>query len=73
MLGEVGKGLVFLGLVLLVLGLVLTLMPGVRIGRLPGDIVVRRESFSLYLPITTSILLSLVLSLLFWVLSSLRR
>ena len=73
MLGEVGKGLIFLGLVLLVLGLVLTLMPGVRIGRLPGDIVVRRESWSLYIPITTSILLSFVLSLLFWVLSALRR
>ncbi len=73
MLGEIGKGLVFLGLVLVSLGLVLTLMPAVRIGRLPGDIVVRMKNLSLYLPITTCILLSFVLSLLFWVLSSLRR
>ena len=73
MLGEVGKGLVFLGLVLVGLGLVLTLMPAARIGRLPGDIVVRRENWSLYIPITTGILVSLVLSLVLWALSFLRR
>ena len=36
------------------------------LGRLPGDIIVKRENFSFYFPIATSILLSLVLSLLFW-------
>jgi membrane protein implicated in regulation of membrane protease activity len=37
---------------------------GVPIGRLPGDIVVRRDSFSFYLPITTSIIVSVVLTVL---------
>jgi membrane protein implicated in regulation of membrane protease activity len=37
---------------------------GVPIGRLPGDIVVRRSSFSFYLPITTSIIVSVVLTVL---------
>jgi hypothetical protein len=37
---------------------------GVPIGRLPGDIVVRRGSFSFYLPITTSILVSIALTVL---------
>jgi hypothetical protein len=36
------------------------------LGRLPGDIVVRRENFSFYFPLTTSIVISLLLSLLFW-------
>ena len=73
MLSEVGKAWVIFGLVLVVLGLILTLMPTLRVGRLPGDIFIRRENWSLYVPITTSILLSVILSLLLWALSFLRR
>jgi hypothetical protein len=40
--------------------------PWLRLGRLPGDVVIEREGFKLYLPIATSILLSLGLSLLLW-------
>jgi hypothetical protein len=39
------------------------------LGRLPGDIMVERENFRLYFPITTSILISVVLSLIFWFLN----
>jgi hypothetical protein len=39
------------------------------LGRLPGDIVIERENFRLYLPITTSILISIVLSLILWLLN----
>jgi Protein of unknown function (DUF2905) len=39
------------------------------LGRLPGDIVVERENFRLYLPIATSILISVVLSLILWFLN----
>jgi len=43
------------------------------IGRLPGDIVYRRRNFTFYFPLATSILLSIVLSLIFYFLSRLRR
>ena len=38
-----------------------------NLGKLPGDIIVKKENFTFYFPITTAILLSIVLSLLFWV------
>ncbi len=58
--------LILLGLVLLVLGLLWPLLQKSGLGRLPGDILVRRENFTFYFPITTSILLSLLFSLLWW-------
>ena len=66
-MSELGKLLVILGVVLVVVGLLLQLTGKVPwLGRLPGDIRVERENFSFYFPITTSILVSVVLSLLFW-------
>jgi hypothetical protein len=63
-----GKALVIAGLVLTGIGLLLML--GIPFGRLPGDIVVRRGNVTVYFPIVTSILLSLILTIL---LSWLRR
>lgn len=57
-----GKTLVIIGLVIAALGVVVML--GVPLGRLPGDIAVRRGNFSFYFPLTTSIVLSIVLTLL---------
>jgi Protein of unknown function (DUF2905) len=57
-----GKFLVGFGLLIAAGGLLIWW--GVPIGRLPGDIVVRRGSFSFYLPITTSIIVSLALTVL---------
>ena len=61
------KWLIVLFAAVFVVGLlqprVARLMP---LGRLPGDIVLERENFRLYFPLTSSILVSLVLSLLFW-------
>ena len=62
-MGSVGKALVLIGLGIAALGV--AVMLGVPIGRLPGDFYVRRGSFSFYFPLTTSILLSIVLTLLF--------
>lgn len=56
-----GKLLVFLGLGIAGLGLLMML--GLPIGRLPGDIYVKRDGFSFYFPLTTSIILSIVLTL----------
>ena len=65
-MSELGKALILGGVVLMVTGLIFTFtgkIPG--IGRLPGDIFIRKENFSFYFPITTSILISLVLTLVF--------
>jgi hypothetical protein len=59
----VGKVLVLVGLGIAGVGLLVML--GIPFGRLPGDIFVRRGSFSFYFPLTTSILLSILLTLLF--------
>jgi hypothetical protein len=70
-LASLGKLLLGLAAVLAVLGALLLVadrFPGLRIGRLPGDLAVERERFRLYVPLTTSILLSLVLTLVLWLL-----
>jgi hypothetical protein len=63
-----GKALVLLGLAIAAIGA--AMMFGLPIGRLPGDIAVKRENFSFYFPITTSIILSIILTL---ILSLFRR
>jgi hypothetical protein len=67
---DLGRTLIFLGLLLAGIGAVVLLLgkiPG--IGRLPGDILVQRKNFTFYFPIATSILISVFLSFLFWLLS----
>ncbi|MDP1559458.1 MAG: DUF2905 domain-containing protein [Nitrosomonas sp.] len=55
-----------LGLLLLLLGLVWPLLSKLPFGRLPGDIFIERENFSFYFPLTTGLLVSVLLSLLLW-------
>ncbi|MCC7253946.1 DUF2905 domain-containing protein [Hyphomicrobium sp.] len=61
-----GKFLVIAGLVLIVVGLVWMLGERLGLGRLPGDILIEREGTRIYIPITTSLVISLVLSLVLW-------
>jgi hypothetical protein len=66
---EIGRVLLVLGLAIAALGLVLTLGGRVPwLGRLPGDLVLRRGSFTAYVPLATCLLLSAVLSLVLWLL-----
>ena len=58
-----GKALVLIGLVIAGIGLLV--MAGLPLGRLPGDIVVKRNNFSFYFPLATSIVVSILLTLLF--------
>ena len=58
--------LIFLGVILLLCGLFWPVVQKIGLGRLPGDIVIERGSFRLYIPLATSVLLSLVLSFLLW-------
>jgi hypothetical protein len=60
------KTLIIAGLSILVVGLLWSWLAKLPLGRLPGYIVVERENFRLYFPLTTTVLLSLVVSLLFW-------
>ncbi|HEY7748110.1 MAG TPA: DUF2905 domain-containing protein [Aestuariivirgaceae bacterium] len=60
------RWLIFFGLGLVVLGLVWPLLARLGLGRLPGDIVIERENFRLYLPLATSLIISLVLSVVLW-------
>jgi len=64
---DIGKTLVIIGLLIAVAGVVLMLVGRVPwLGRLPGDIYVQRGNWSFYFPIATSIVLSVLLTLLFW-------
>jgi len=67
-MSEIGKSLIFLGVVAIIVGIVLLFSDRLpfNLGKLPGDISIKKENFSFYFPITTSILISIVLSLLFY-------
>lgn len=61
--------LIVLGIVLVVAGLLWPVLTRLGLGRLPGDIVIEREGFRLYIPIVTSLLISAVLSVVLWFLN----
>ena len=64
-----GKALIFFGILLVVLGFIFS--TGVKIpwlGQLPGDIYIRRENFTFYFPLTTCLLISLILTLVLYLL-----
>jgi hypothetical protein len=60
------RALIVIGLVVLLAGLLWPWVSQLPLGRLPGDIVVRKPNFRFYFPITTMILLSVVVSVLLW-------
>jgi hypothetical protein len=62
-----GRFLIFLGVAIVVVGLAWPWLEKLGLGRLPGDIHVERGNSSFHFPITTSIVVSLVLSALFWI------
>ena len=61
---DIGRILIGLGLVLIIFGLFVSFF-----GRLPGDILIKKENFTIYIPIATSILISIILSILFYLFS----
>lgn len=74
-MNELGRVLIGIGLLLLVAGGLVLLLgrAGVPLGRLPGDIAYRGKHVSVFVPIGTCILLSVAVSLIFYLLSHLRR
>jgi Protein of unknown function (DUF2905) len=72
---EIGKMLLFFGVVLVAIGLALILVgrTNLPIGRLPGDILYRGKHTTFYFPLATSILLSVVLSVVFYLIGRIRH
>lgn len=62
------KNLIIIGTLLIVVGLLWPVIGKLPLGRLPGDILIKKDNFSFYFPLTTSIIVSIVLSLIFWLL-----
>jgi hypothetical protein len=64
---DFGKTLIIIGLVIAIVGILMVMGEKIPwIGRLPGDFTIKGEKFTFYFPIATSILISVVLSLIFW-------
>jgi hypothetical protein len=63
------RSLIVLGLVILVAGLLWPYLSRIGLGRLPGDIVIERGNVTFYFPLMTCLLVSVVFSLVFWVVS----
>ena len=62
-MNEIGKSIILIGIILVIIGVLMTVagkIPGV--GKLPGDILIKKENFSFYFPLTTCILLSIIVS-----------
>lgn len=71
-LGSLGRLLVIAGLAIAAFGGLLLLagrLPGLRVGRLPGDIYIERDGWRFYFPLMTSIIISLLLFLILWLFS----
>lgn len=64
----IGRFLVIVGLIIIALGLLLMTSGKFNwIGRLPGDIIIQKKNFTIYFPLATSILISLLITLIFWI------
>jgi len=74
-MGDVGRILIFLGAVMIVIGLMIVLLGRTHlpIGRLPGDIIYRGKNTTVYFPLATCLLLSIVLSVVLYAISRWKR
>ncbi|MFZ5907119.1 MAG: DUF2905 domain-containing protein [Nitrospirota bacterium] len=67
-MNSLGKMLILIGIVVVAAGGLLMLFGKISwLGRLPGDIIIQRKNFTFYFPLATSILLSVLISLIFWI------
>jgi len=72
-MGELAKALILIGAVLIVVGLVLLLFQKTPfLGRLPGDILIKKENFTFYFPLATSIIISILISLILYLIGKFR-
>jgi len=63
-----GKLLIVTGLLIALVGVAISFGPKIPfLGKLPGDLIIKRENFSFYFPLTSCLLISLLLSIIFWI------
>ena len=68
-MADMGKTLIIFGMIIVALGAILTFVGKVPwLGKLPGDIYIKKDNFTFYFPLATCILLSAFISLIFWLL-----
>jgi len=67
-----GKLLIYAGIVLIIIGLLVMYGGKINWPKLPGDILIRRENFTFYFPLASSILISILLSLIIYIIQKLR-
>jgi uncharacterized protein HemY len=73
-MGELARILILLGVVLVVTGLVLLGIQKLPFsGKLPGDILIKRENFTFYFPLATSIIISIIVSLILYLIGKFRQ
>jgi Protein of unknown function (DUF2905) len=72
-MNQIAKMLILLGVVLVVVGLILLLLQKTPfLGKLPGDILIKREHFTFYFPLATSIVISIIVSLILYLIAKFR-
>ena len=72
-MGEIAKAMILIGVVLVVTGLAMLLFQKTNFpGKLPGDILIKRENFTFYFPLATSIIISIIISLILYLLGKFR-
>ncbi len=72
-MGELAKVMIFIGAVLIAIGLVILVFPRLPFaGKLPGDILIKKEHFTFYFPLATSIVISIIISLVLYLINKFR-
>ena len=70
----IGKYLIVFGVLFIITGLLIITIPKIPfVGKLPGDIHIKKENFEVYIPLATSLILSILLSGLFWLIQHFRK
>ena len=63
----IGKTMIFIGVILIIAGIIISFGPDIPyIGKLPGDIHIRKDNFTFYFPLATSILISIIITLIMY-------
>ena len=72
-MGEIAKVMIFVGLVLVLAGLVILVFPRLPfVGKLPGDILIKKDNVTFYFPLATSIVISIIISLILYFINKFR-
>jgi len=66
-MNDIGKMLIFIGLIIIIIGFLITVLGRLGLGRLPGDIIIQKKNFTFIFPLASSIVISIILTILMWI------